>query len=614
MRIRHLVGWAAVFFLLPLPIRAADDEAIQRAIDRGVNHLKNIQDKTTGTWPYPENPIGASALAGVTLLECGASPVDPDMQRAADALRQASLRLTDTYTLALGVLFFDRFGDPDDVPLIESLAVRLLAGQNSSGGWSYECSSISTDEVRRLSAVIRNRNHASSSTTPPPRGRRMVSREIQKQLKQINPVRPGPSDNSNTKFATLALWVARRHGMPVEKSLSMVETRFRRSQNPDGGWGYLPGVHDRRGLGESLASMTCAGLLGLAIGHGAKEAVLRADDRLPESRGAARRPIRDPTQDPAVQAGLSLLGKVIAADARGPVRLSNFKEGDEYYFLWALERVAVAYGLPTIGGRDWYNWGADHLLARQSAAGAWEGKYPEGGVDTCFALLFLKRANLAKDLTVSLRGKVDEGPMLEGKGKNGDDKATQSPPAAEKPQPQPPISSAGKKDDPVPMPEKPASATEGDLEAETSQLVKRLIAADGKQEKIVEEYRDKRGVAYTQALAAAVPRLPESVKSKARDALAERFTRMTTATLRARLKDDDAEIRRACALACAMKEDKEHIPDLIPLLQDPDSGVARAAHVALKNLSGKDFGPNAQATSTEKAEAVSKWLAWWKQR
>src|SRR5262249_10052952 len=37
--------------------------------------------------------------------------------------------------------------------------------------------------------------------------------------------------NSNTQFATLALWVARRHGVPIDRSLRLIVRRFRTSQN-----------------------------------------------------------------------------------------------------------------------------------------------------------------------------------------------------------------------------------------------------------------------------------------------------------------------------------------------------------------------------------------------
>jgi hypothetical protein len=45
-----------------------------------------------------------------------------------------------------------------------------------------------------------------------------------------------------------------------------------------------------------------------------------------------------------------------------------------------------------VGGKDWYFEGATQLIARQRKNGSWN----EGGrldiVETCFALLFLKRA------------------------------------------------------------------------------------------------------------------------------------------------------------------------------------------------------------------------------
>jgi hypothetical protein len=71
------------------------------------------------------------------------------------------------------------------------------------------------------------------------------------------------------------------------------------------------------------------------------------------------------------------------------------------YFLWSVERVGVLYNLATIGTKDWYRWGAEILVANQQQAGHWDkGGYhgADPTIDTCLALLFLKRANLATDL------------------------------------------------------------------------------------------------------------------------------------------------------------------------------------------------------------------------
>ena len=80
----------------------------------------------------------------------------------------------------------------------------------------------------------------------------------------------------------------------------------------------------------------------------------------------------------------------------------------DLYFLWSVERVAMLYNLPTIGNKDWYSWGVSILLPNQKDNGAWRSTgYPGHGhanntIDTCFALLFLKRSNLVHDLTENL--------------------------------------------------------------------------------------------------------------------------------------------------------------------------------------------------------------------
>src|SRR5262249_19144421 len=74
-----------------------------------------------------------------------------------------------------------------------------------------------------------------------------------------------PGDNSNTQFATLGLWVAKRHGVPADEALAMIERRFRATQNADGGWGYITGNYGN----TSSPQMTCAGLIGVAVGYGA---------------------------------------------------------------------------------------------------------------------------------------------------------------------------------------------------------------------------------------------------------------------------------------------------------------------------------------------------------
>jgi hypothetical protein len=202
---------------------------------------------------------------------------------------------------------------------------------------------------------------------------------------------PGPAargdDNSNTQFAMLGLWVARRHHVPTARTLSLVWQRFRESQQADGSWGYN---YQPQG---GTPAMTCVGLIGLALGHGTAQE-LRAGELGPgESPAVAG-------QDPAIQKGLRALGPAVGKPTPGqPAPLANL------YFLWSLERMAVLYNLKTVGGNDWYGWASAMLLDNQRPDGSWFSQNYVGSsptIDTCLSLLILKRVNLAPDLTERL--------------------------------------------------------------------------------------------------------------------------------------------------------------------------------------------------------------------
>jgi hypothetical protein len=116
----------------------------------------------------------------------------------------------------------------------------------------------------------------------------------------------------------------------------------------------------------------------------------------------------NPLADKQRDAGFAYLTKVIGRTKNDPVgpksqgKIIRADAWGDLYFLWCLERVAVIYDLKTIGGKDWYAWGSEHILDNQQSNGSWVDLH--GDVcDTCFAILFLTRANLAKDLTESIR-------------------------------------------------------------------------------------------------------------------------------------------------------------------------------------------------------------------
>lgn len=378
---RHAIPWLALLLSAGLakPLIAQDDafqKRIQLAIDHGAKHLKSLQDKS-GTWKHPGFETGMTALAAWTLLEARVPAGDPAIKKSASELRKQCPELKNTYGASLAIIFFDRLGDTRDRPLIQALATRLLAGQNQHGGWSYECAT-SPEQEKALQSHLQNTGKARDDPFPEearPGAKQVLPVGIQQLVEGIGRQTKAAEfgDNSNTQFAMLALWVARRHGMPVDPALALVDERFRRAQFPQGAWGYNHILYKPR------PTMSCAGLLGLALGRGIKpkEADIRSD--------------------PKVERGLKYLGTLFKDNSP---RSSLESAGLYYYFLFSLERMAVIYDLKTIGGKDWYISGAKVLLENQQKDGSWMGDH--GPADTCFALLFLRRANVAPDLTFDL--------------------------------------------------------------------------------------------------------------------------------------------------------------------------------------------------------------------
>jgi hypothetical protein len=210
-------------------------------------------------------------------------------------------------------------------------------------------------------------------------------------------------DNSNTQFAVLALWVAQRHDLNMRPVLAGAVERFRRRQKADGGFDYSEDVN------QATASMTCAGLMALAMGH--------EMDRQPKI-----------AKDPAVEKGFRYLAqrlgqppaKVAVAPGFGGGAgggLGDFVEQSagqvgpmNCYTAWSLERTAMIYDLKTIGDKDWYAWASKAIVAAQQGDGSFKTiRGDTGGPIGCtsFALLVLKRAHVAPELTALVKQRLD---------------------------------------------------------------------------------------------------------------------------------------------------------------------------------------------------------------
>jgi hypothetical protein len=425
--------------LLPPDVFAQDQEkppplpdylqaAIPDAINRGTRYLQSTQT-ATGTWATEKvHVVGYAALPALTLLECGVPANDPGVQAAANFVRASvkSKEFTSTYEVSLALLFLDRLGDKKDKAHIETLAGRLIASQTFTGGWGYQVQYLNDDDTKEVLKLIKalereplpldhllagrvqsmdnpfvKRAPVSESDLTPKRTVKLPQRwqllpcftqfgtaplKDPPDTKGNPPPFLSPTDNSTTQFALLALWAARRHGIPCTRTGAMTFMRFHTSQNADGSWGY---PYRLGGSGGSPA-MINTGLLGMAIGHGiVREMGLKDDPPVDE--------------DPRILQAFKAVGGHIGE----PLDKVKDVPYPNLYFLWSLERVCMLYNVHLVGKKDWYRWGAEALVANQDPEnGHWFKKdnFPGASptIDTSFALMFLKRANLAKDLSAYL--------------------------------------------------------------------------------------------------------------------------------------------------------------------------------------------------------------------
>jgi hypothetical protein len=521
---------------------------VQKAIDRAVFALRPMQ---FGDGSWGEYGPGSTALAILALLEAGVPTTDSIIPKAADFIRYESLRSRHTYSIALSIMALDRLGDKKDWLLVRVLGARLVAGQQEDGGWSYLCPLGELGDLEK--------------TIPAPVGATAPFRRDPTHTENTL------SDNSNTQFAILALWIGHRYDVDIEVALRKAGKRLRATALVAGpgqiGWGYTQ--LDTKPTG----ARSCCGLLGIAVYHGAeirRKMKSAPDDKAESDRPRPLPPPADPLKDQLVQDAFRYVTAQFIAETK---KMPEPHDHCDYYFLWSYERVAVAYGLEKTYGADWYRLGVRRILSLQNERGLWPG-YFNYETETCFCLLFLCRSNLTRDLV----------PLIN------------------------PTKAAELKTDPSPPAPPPAPPTD----LTVPQLIKTFMDAPAeKREKLVKEYQDHKGVNYTDALAKLIPKVDGIWPKSLRDALATRLSRMTVATLRDRLKDADAELRRAAAVAAAMKEDKTLIPNLIAVLDDQDPWVVRAAGVALNRLTGQDFGPPPNATPEQRSKSVADWKEWW---
>jgi hypothetical protein len=386
---------------------------VEQAIARGATWLAARQ-QDDGSFAAADpfgsrHEFGESALATLTLAHCG-YPADHEvMERAVsylrrsyrtclggDFMRQGSSYSLSVFVLALHALFAKepeahaggadaRYGsgqaarqNPCGYPAWARKAIDesldfLLEHQTEAGLYRYP--GPGADEDLSNSQYVLLALYAGTRCgyeVPAEALERMARRLLLWQERTGPPVvrRPDPSPEEEAR--------AGRYAPPAHGTKAPDRAR---------GFGYVPGH-------RPTGSMTAAGL----------SSVVTAKAMLLEL-GPAAAGLGD-ALDQAAWDAIAWLDQEFTVKENPP-----FGPTWHYYYLYGLERALVIAGKRTVGERDWYRLGADHLLDAQHTAdgdpdrGAWT---PPGGhrgavtplLDTCFALLFLKRAAVGRDRPV----------------------------------------------------------------------------------------------------------------------------------------------------------------------------------------------------------------------
>ena len=352
--IRRAGALSALVALTSVPLGAQNPRAelreiqprIDGAIDKGVRWLLDRQ-LPDGSWRFhaDEYPNGQTALSVYTLLKAGISPRHPAVARGLAFLDR---RLpTKTYSAGLQLMAYEAAHDAARKERMKEILKLLISWQNSDGGFGYG------GEAKTRSDLSNAQYGALGFRSAMLAGIRVPTKPL----------------DELWKYAAALQESQRQVQLPPDPVESM-DGYARESRTRPGyaaGFRYVPGA-------EPTGSMTAAGL-GVTL-------IVRDTygDRLDKARA----------QEVATQVDLGVNWLRMNWSVEQNLSRDGSNRGWELYYLYGLERVGSLLMQEILAGHAWYLEGAQSLLRRQRGAGDFGDE-----ADTCFAILFLKRATWA---------------------------------------------------------------------------------------------------------------------------------------------------------------------------------------------------------------------------
>jgi len=369
-----------------------DQEKVDRAIQDGCRYLLSAADLYTSFGHGRRHQAEAMQAYGeLVLLTLAHSGYYKDGSAEIARLIEHVLQkpIATTYTASLMAMALQKLDSRKYQWRIAQCAQFLVDNQCTNGQWDYG-EPVPVDKFRPPMPttapkppqdVATQSSGRSSPTTAAEPKKKEAGRTSPLPRVPVQKRKNGPpnGDNSNAQYAALGLRACLDAGIDVEISvLARARQWWLRSQNRDGGWGYCDcgstggGEENEKSVSNSsYGSMTVGAVGALCI----YDYFLKMDYK----------------NDPAVKSGVAWIAANYEV-TRNPKK-TNFAV---LYYLYGLERVGLLYGTEKFGANEWYPDGANHLLQTQQG-GTWNSgdRLVKGAaqttVDTCFAILFLRR-------------------------------------------------------------------------------------------------------------------------------------------------------------------------------------------------------------------------------
>lgn len=267
-----------------------------------------------------------------------------------------------TYNLAVEAMLLVSYNKSHFQSRLAEIAQIIVDRQSKSGLWGYGSHDMS--EYTKDGSDIK---------IPPKQDKKGQLKKIEIKRSTFGTDKP---DTSNSQYAALGLRACYEAGIEFDNEIIKLAIEgYEKVQQLDGSWHYC--YVNKKGYG----SMTIGALGALA----SYKFMLKEDIKKSKS----------------FQKASEWLCNNFAVD-RNPGMPSN-STSHLYYFLYGLERAGAFSNMEKFGSHNWYKEGSNYIVKNQLQDGHWSSSKdskPGKGVkpldytvsDTCFAILFLKKA------------------------------------------------------------------------------------------------------------------------------------------------------------------------------------------------------------------------------